>query len=622
MSFRIGDGGKIGASRGGGNCVDTQQSLIVSAIADSKSPLKRAELRFIHEGDSLNQYTAIRMKITNMTLGDKTLYSITGSIPWELMKGATAIKYWLHAINADIEVSDSEKFLLSVRTSYSVLGNLEFDVVTIKVEGSELKPIAYFTNTIAKPSSGAISLLVDGKTVFTSQPQVFLNGETAVELRWLIPKVGQVKDYQLEAKGEFCGRVFETDEVNFSSFPRMVIEPLSDKINIKLFTNKEGEKVARASSLYSSQVNPTLRFKVVSPEGTCLIGGSEKCVVHESTFGKRGNFDSVLVDGQVYRIRYSGIDNVIERFSITSIDPIVGDWQVNKEARSGIIPGVSAEELELPKKPILSFVDPQKDPQYYLDRYYNEPNYKDWFDRNYSDYTIEEAVGLSVREVQQELDQTRSDPISSFFESLVDSIANLFGFEKEDKKKEKAAKLEKESLLKIKYRAQPSEVTTGFDLLRAETQTIEFAGTIEPESTKKKQPINFFDIIIQLRDAIPNEPSMVLVYLGTNKTINALDTANEYLDEQPLDVSVITKKPIQFTRAELRFVYDSQPYEEYSAIKLNVDKAQESEGFAVLTGSVPWRFIFDATKLVYWIHFEGPVDIESDKFTIKIDQDR
>lgn len=42
---------------------------------------------------------------------------------------------------------------------------------------------------------------------------------------------------------------------------------------------------------------------------------------------------------------------------------------------------------------IADFVDPQKPPTYYLDRYYNEPKYKSWFDRNYPNLTIEEAVG-------------------------------------------------------------------------------------------------------------------------------------------------------------------------------------------------------------------------------------
>ena len=38
------------------------------------------------------------------------------------------------------------------------------------------------------------------------------------------------------------------------------------------------------------------------------------------------------------------------------------------------------------------FPDPEKDLQYYLDRYSNEPNYKDWFDRNFPDQTIQSVV--------------------------------------------------------------------------------------------------------------------------------------------------------------------------------------------------------------------------------------
>jgi len=43
-----------------------------------------------------------------------------------------------------------------------------------------------------------------------------------------------------------------------------------------------------------------------------------------------------------------------------------------------------------------SFVDESKDPQSYVDRYNNEESYREWFDENYPDYTIEEAVGVTT----------------------------------------------------------------------------------------------------------------------------------------------------------------------------------------------------------------------------------
>ena len=49
---------------------------------------------------------------------------------------------------------------------------------------------------------------------------------------------------------------------------------------------------------------------------------------------------------------------------------------------------------------IADFVDTSKNPQYYLDRYYNEPTYKSWFDRNYPEISIEEAIGYNPKSFQ------------------------------------------------------------------------------------------------------------------------------------------------------------------------------------------------------------------------------
>ena len=56
-------------------------------------------------------------------------------------------------------------------------------------------------------------------------------------------------------------------------------------------------------------------------------------------------------------------------------------------------------KVELVKSTMASFVDESKDPQHYIDRYNNEPTYKEWFDENYSQYSsIYEAVGLEEPE--------------------------------------------------------------------------------------------------------------------------------------------------------------------------------------------------------------------------------
>ena len=51
---------------------------------------------------------------------------------------------------------------------------------------------------------------------------------------------------------------------------------------------------------------------------------------------------------------------------------------------------------------LASFVDPEKDPQYYVDRYYSEEPYKSWFDRNYPNMKIEDAVGYEENKIVEE----------------------------------------------------------------------------------------------------------------------------------------------------------------------------------------------------------------------------
>ena len=65
---------------------------------------------------------------------------------------------------------------------------------------------------------------------------------------------------------------------------------------------------------------------------------------------------------------------------------------------------VKEQELNSSRK-IVDFIDPSKSPQHYIDRYYNEPSYKSWFDRNYPGLTIEEAVGYQEETDSQSKDQ-------------------------------------------------------------------------------------------------------------------------------------------------------------------------------------------------------------------------
>jgi hypothetical protein len=102
--------------------------------------------------------------------------------------------------------------------------------------------------------------------------------------------------------------------------------------------------LADPALVYASDADHTVRFTVTDPSGQCIIGGAEECLVSESTVGKRGGLESIPYGDQILRVKYSGADNALERFSITSVDPIVGQWNVLLESEDGLIQQADASE--------------------------------------------------------------------------------------------------------------------------------------------------------------------------------------------------------------------------------------------------------------------------------------
>jgi len=60
-----------------------------------------------------------------------------------------------------------------------------------------------------------------------------------------------------------------------------------------------------------------------------------------------------------------------------------------------------AKEEVVEKPKLADFVDPKKGSQHYIDRYNKEKKYKAWFDKNYPNLTIEEAVGLKPTKTKE-----------------------------------------------------------------------------------------------------------------------------------------------------------------------------------------------------------------------------
>ena len=98
--------------------------------------------------------------------------------------------------------------------------------------------------------------------------------------------------------------------------------------------------------------------------------------------------------------------NKIEPTKINEIPKEIINQNSNKD-QTHITKSVTEVLETISEKKNADFVDPTKNPYHYVQRYYSESEYKSWFDRNYPDYTIEEAVGYtnSVKEIKSKVQQ-------------------------------------------------------------------------------------------------------------------------------------------------------------------------------------------------------------------------
>ena len=72
-------------------------------------------------------------------------------------------------------------------------------------------------------------------------------------------------------------------------------------------------------------------------------------------------------------------------------EPKYKEW-FDKNFQGQTIKEVLVPQMGDKETKIQGFPDPEKDLQHYLDRYENEPKYKEWFDKNFPGQTIKEAV--------------------------------------------------------------------------------------------------------------------------------------------------------------------------------------------------------------------------------------
>ena len=290
-------------------------------------------------GLSDEEYVAINMNIESLLISNST-YLVSTNLPSFLMQ-EPGMNYWLHIIDENDNRSESKHYSIGVKPSVVSDVSIEMDIPNIISSGSLIKPELYIFNEDAT-SYGIVSLVVDGKVV-SKKSQIIGMGQTQVIFNWNSPTADGYSTLDIQGRVDLYDRSTITTSALVSSHPRTVTISAYDMTSLQVI-EKDGQVLADPALIYASNGDSDLRFRVTDPLGQCIIGGTEECLINENTKGKRGGLESIPYGDQILRVRYSGADNALERFSITSIDPIVGEWNVSLETIDGLIPQAHATD--------------------------------------------------------------------------------------------------------------------------------------------------------------------------------------------------------------------------------------------------------------------------------------
>ncbi|MGY5151579.1 MAG: hypothetical protein ACW9XA_04865 [Candidatus Nitrosopumilus sp. bin_6a] len=335
---KIGNNTSIDASESEFLFINNEE-LTVSSIVDSQTTVQSVELRSITMGQTDADYIAVKMSLTQL-FAESNTYAVSGSIP-SFFLVEPGMTYWLHVTDENGAQTESTHYNIGVKPSIVSDITLEVDIPTISASNSIVKPEFYLFNE-DEPSYGIVSLVVDGETV-SQKSQLIGTGQTQVIFNWNVPSSDSYVSYDIQGIVELFDGKVTTSSSPLVTNPKTITVSGTDMPTLEII-ERDGSVLADPALMYASNTDSTVRFTVTDPQGQCIIGGGDECLVNDSTMEQRGGLKSVPYGDQILRIKYSGANNSLERFSITSIDPIIGQWNISLESEDGLIQHADASE--------------------------------------------------------------------------------------------------------------------------------------------------------------------------------------------------------------------------------------------------------------------------------------
>ena len=237
----------------------------------------------------------------------------------------------------------------------------------------------------------------------------FTDSDTKIKLKIIFPNLDYLQlDTSMDLKnGNIDTRDIEVTNYSGLEFLSGISSEHAKSFAKSLFMKILDESDASTTTISSEQeiaerVNPQINHDF-SNDVYVLQGTSRDVLVlgSDAVFNPENvNFlyENVTGSGFARIVMDKRTDLILEReiqVSFLSNDKEIMNAHKTMKVLDTNLLSEQEDDKTTSKTTTFSFIDPDEDPQHYVDRYYNEPKYKDWFDRNYPGYTIEDAAGVS-----------------------------------------------------------------------------------------------------------------------------------------------------------------------------------------------------------------------------------
>ena len=322
-------------------------------------------------------------------------------------------EYSLNLDLRNIELIDQNTFnILKVDFDITNTGNEELDLWGSEIrvftkDGLIFEPTRYDLTNLGYPSEAC-----DNDTI-SINPRLTKNYSYCYE----VPKNYQVFDMVIKNFDDLsaCSNMYIEcyESITLISNPKVNSSAYETQENDSDFSSPYSNYTPSSGNVVTNVLGssvPGCEPNCFSPNvmrinvGDTVTWDNPDSAMHTTTSGNLqesgpdGIWDSELISsGQTYTVEftYSGTFPyfcMVHPWMTGTV--IVSDSETTTTITPEPSPTITPEPSPTTTSSKPSFVDEEKDPWSYISRYNNEPQYKDWFDTNYSEWTIYEAVGL------------------------------------------------------------------------------------------------------------------------------------------------------------------------------------------------------------------------------------